>query len=500
AYYPLLAQPPRLSTSTKFIVELIRIQETACGPRASVVATAEAATAPQLAVFDGTWSAGGVPGFVLAGSSRFADRRAAPASSEAVALNPPSTAAATGAAPAGPTERQPPYAWSQTPTDVTVVIPLRPRATARQVRCVFTARGGVSLRVAAAAVPGFPGGAFYDAIVPGESLWTLEDGGSVLTLHVQKAPHEGGGERWTGLWAGEGRAAARAAARAAGRSEASFAEDGWDVPETVDPSELRGFVERLEAVTAEGGGGVGTAGAGGPQQRIATADPVEDEDLEGKAAVFVRFAAASGGDGGDGGDGVASVDCHRARGFSWLCAGPEASPEATTALVCLRSDVDGLVFRVGAAAAPATAMQSQLPPPPPPPLLGFAHVATFDALGYVVASKRDRRFVALARDLSVALVVEATGRLFAYERAGGGGADGPRVRASTAAQRIWEMSDAAAAVAAGQPLEPGRRTSGGGDDELVLGLRELAVLQGVGVARRRAFAVLCEGSVAVLFV
>ncbi|KAI9348308.1 hypothetical protein DFJ73DRAFT_440680 [Zopfochytrium polystomum] len=410
----------RSTGSTTFVLELIRIDLLEIdGPRAIIVSSTEGPAAPHCAFFDRPITRmTATPSFIVLadGSFRLATSGAAepPRSTlsdvDTAPIPSPSTIQQTG----NPGTRTPVYAWYQTATDVTIVIALPLPLTARRVRCVMTATGGVTLSIPTGAtstslshssnLAGFPGGPFYDAISPSDSLWTLEEGGRVLSLHIHKRH---AGTRWPHLWALE--------------SNSESDESGYGVEETVDPSEVASFLERMEMYTS------GTDGEGGSRvgaDRIATTEPVEEEDFEGDRAIAVRFGAA------DGGIELTQLEVVRIPGSFFMCAGMRPLYSATSAqsgdtrTVCFRSDVDGLVYAVGSVASGSTSNYSKI---------GFKHLATLDAMGYILASKRDKKFVTFTRDFSHALIVESGGRLYSYERAI------PRKQAVQARQIVIEL-------------------------------------------------------------
>ena len=65
--------------------------------------------------------------------------------------------------------------------------------------------------------------------------------------------------------------------------------------------------------------------------------------------------------------------------------------------LCLRHDVDGLIWQpTNESAAP------------------WEHVATFNALGYVLAGKRDKKFATCAPDFSYAAVCDCVRHMYVY--------------------------------------------------------------------------------------
>ena len=71
--------------------------------------------------------------------------------------------------------------------------------------------------------------------------------------------------------------------------------------------------------------------------------------------------------------------------------------------LCVRHDVDGIVWQPDA----------DLPDPSHSP---WSHLATFDAFGYVHASKQQRKFTACAPDFSYALVCDSVRHMYVYRQ------------------------------------------------------------------------------------
>lgn len=72
--------------------------------------------------------------------------------------------------------------------------------------------------------------------------------------------------------------------------------------------------------------------------------------------------------------------------------------EAGPPLFCLRHDVDAVVWQPKPVASEAT----------------WNHVGTFNALGYVQASKRDRKFTTCSANLDFAVISDCNRHVFVY--------------------------------------------------------------------------------------
>ena len=77
------------------------------------------------------------------------------------------------------------------------------------------------------------------------------------------------------------------------------------------------------------------------------------------------------------------------------------SPSCQPGYFCLRHDVDGVVW-LPHATSPAN------------PSARWSHVTTFNALGYVQASKRERKFTTCSPDKTYAVISDGVRHVFVY--------------------------------------------------------------------------------------
>ncbi len=118
-------------------------------------------------------------------------------------------------------------------------------------------------------------------------------------------------------------------------------------------------------------------------------------------------------------------------GHQWLfntqVGSASASPKALTRdSLCLRHDVDGLVWEVVADDADAGSVN-------------LAHNGTFSAIGYVQASKEQRKFTAAAPDLSYVAICDRTRHVYIY-RQPSAISDGCDLRNRRSGQRVKQIS------------------------------------------------------------
>ncbi|KND00859.1 uncharacterized protein SPPG_03963 [Spizellomyces punctatus DAOM BR117] len=248
------------------------------------------------------------------------------------------------------------YMWTQTGEDIMITVRLPHITLKKDIHCRFD-NHGIKCKILPPKEETIFDARTFDNIVPGECTWTLENN-RLLTLYIQKANEN---TRWTHLW-----------------------EDEDDVEETVDPSELATFREALEKYTASDE----NPESAYPMQNAMT-ERSEEVDFEGHAAVFVRFAR-------EGGEPTA---ISLTGGQEWLCTCFPWRPRQNESLgsVCLRSDVDALIYDVG------TELQ-------------MTHTSAFNALGFVQASKRDKRFMFVTYDYQKALIIESRRHVYIYRQ------------------------------------------------------------------------------------
>ena len=90
----------------------------------------------------------------------------------------------------------------------------------------------------------------------------------------------------------------------------------------------------------------------------------------------------------------------------------------SSSLLCIRHDIDALVY------SPKIESKALL----------WTHIGTFNALGYVQASKREKKFLTASSDLSFAVLCDCTRHVFVYQQPKGG------VKGPTALQYIHTVT------------------------------------------------------------
>ncbi|KAI9505225.1 hypothetical protein BX070DRAFT_251093 [Coemansia spiralis] len=287
------------------------------------------------------------------------------------------------------------YYWMQSNSDVTVCIELPEKVSAQQISCILS-RSALTLQfinaVNCEAKYSFNNSAFFDHIVADESVWTLENG-SLLTLYLQKG-HEDA--RWSRVFSDD---------------------DG--VLETMDPNEFAEIRAQLEKHTSEQlERPAANARVHPPATRVLDQDSggseFDDEQnlSDGQAVIFSlrqwRTGQAEASSIGGAPDWLCSSFplCVKAHENKESQNNADGNTSALLPPVCLKFDVDGVVFGLCAGNQKA---DDDLK-------VEAHHMGTFSALSYIQASKREKRFMYIDADMSVAVVAESQRRIYIYHQ------------------------------------------------------------------------------------
>ena len=107
-------------------------------------------------------------------------------------------------------------------------------------------------------------------------------------------------------------------------------------------------------------------------------------------------------------------------GKEFLFAKP---PSATSlSLLCIKHDIDAILYTPNLLATPNYSHSLQ-----------WSHINTFNALGYVQASKRDKKFLTCSHDTSYAALTDCNRHVFVYLQPNGG------VKGHTALQYVHTL-------------------------------------------------------------
>lgn len=280
----------------------------------------------------------------------------------------------------------PPYSWTQTSDSVTVAFPL-PSSTPKQaIKVTFSPRT-LTVLVAAEApspsapIPKYTAKVLWDGIQPSSSFWTWDKDDNrsfgVLTLHLDKQ-HED--TRWVQLFAASGQ-----------KPSSPYTEqDEIEVPETLDPSELYNIRESMEKFTE-----ALQSGEKGGIPSLAEGEMDEEIDSQMDKWSFMTWVGENGQ------EPLWAKNLGMDAPISVLSTPLPGYPAVSTSLV-VKNGLDGTVC----------ALQNGSSPSDPPT---WKHTSTFSVLSFVLASKRDTRFVYHARTRAVLAFESGTqGNVYVY--------------------------------------------------------------------------------------
>ncbi|KAG1745920.1 uncharacterized protein EDB91DRAFT_1345583 [Suillus paluster] len=258
-------------------------------------------------------------------------------------------------------QRPPPYSWTQTSDTVTVAFPLPATTPTSSIKVTFSqktltvhVRG--TFHVEGVPLPHYSAKQLWDGIQTSTSVWTWDREGEhsfgLLTLHLDKQSED---TRWMHVFASAG---------TPGGEE--------EVPETLDPSELYLIRESLEKYTEalQSGEDMSGLGLGRGVPALAQGEVDEEVDFSVGRVAFLTWVGEDGGipvwssDFGDSACNVLSIDL------------PGSGPGAS---MVVKNGIDGTLFTLDEAQTVGS-------------LPTWTHGATFSALAFVLASKRDTRF------------------------------------------------------------------------------------------------------------
>ncbi|RHZ78808.1 hypothetical protein Glove_156g46 [Diversispora epigaea] len=274
--------------------------------------------------------------------------------------------------------KEPPYIWTQTSTDVTICFNLPPGTPKSAVHCNFS-KTHLSLTIQHhenknndKSLPCYVFTKLFDLIDPDASLWTIESKIGLLTLHLEKHHNN---TRWSHIFQND---------------------DG--VFETIDSNEFAEFRERLEKYTTEL--------LDSPNRPDKFKSPIGHEmeesiDYEGNTATFYWIN-------------LEGKTCAKtsAGGHEFICKQFEYYGDdnfinnniSIMPSVCLKSDVDGIIYTI----SHTTESNDSLSP------LTMTHTATFNALAFVQASKREKRYMYHDPSNRFVIILEGNHHAFVY--------------------------------------------------------------------------------------
>jgi hypothetical protein len=271
-----------------------------------------------------------------------------------------------------PTTKPPPYSWTQTSESLTVAFPLPsntpkshihvtigPKHLSVLIKDIITIDDSDDEKESSFPFPKYAMKELWDQVDRDSSVWTWDKEGErtvgLLTLHLEKKYE---GTKWPHVFAREG----------------SSSNDP-EVPETVDPSEMYKIREALEKYTADLQNGDG--GGELPSLAQGEMDPTVDTEV-GRKATVSYFDILTGE------ELAPNSSYHEILSFplpipQYLDGQDEDSQEEVmvTRSLTIKTGIDGPLFTA----------------PILPQADTWTHISTFPALAFVLASKRDTRFI-----------------------------------------------------------------------------------------------------------
>lgn len=278
-------------------------------------------------------------------------------------------------------QKPPPYSWTQTSDAVTIAIPLPSSTSTQNIKVAFSTRTltvlvqgtGIETQSNVIPLPRFSLKALWDGIQPSTSLWTwdksAEHSCGILTLHLDKQ-HEG--TRWPQVFASPEHSAQ--SSLLASTSQDHQIED-IEVPETLDPSELYNIREALEKYTAALRDGEDASGLGLGRGVPSLAEGEMDEEVDETVgrSVCVSWVSLTGQSLMDSREESTPINV-------LSLPLPGIYPEPPQPSLIVRNGIDGLLHVLEPATSPDDRPK-------------WTHRSTYSALSFVLASKRDTRFV-----------------------------------------------------------------------------------------------------------
>ncbi|GAA5882742.1 hypothetical protein JCM16303_006573 [Sporobolomyces ruberrimus] len=295
--------------------------------------------------------------------------------------------------------KPPPFSWTQESASLTVAFPIPSTTPTSSIRITLS-RLYLTLHIASPsaaasnssphfALPHVSHKRWWGEIDPHTSVWTFDreaegrdSNFGILTLHLEK---QHAGTKWSDVFATTARP------EDGTQSKIQELEEEWDyeeVAETVDPSELAKISEDMEKWTRgimEGGASNSNEGLGHGVPTSLMGDEMDVEiDADTGRSIVVSWIERDAERGEP-----KVVTPHPTLSYSLLSlplplacsssATPATNPLSSS--ITIKHDVDGLAFQTPSANLVASSPYR------------WVHSSTFPALAFVLASKRDAKFV-----------------------------------------------------------------------------------------------------------
>jgi hypothetical protein len=253
----------------------------------------------------------------------------------------------------------PDYTWSQTDFELTVMFELPPTITKTDILYSLLSNR-LDVRLKSDDSP-LIAGDLCDTVDTNNSTWTLVDN-NVLEIHLFKIQPT----KWTCVVAGDDRG-----------------------KELIDQEKLTEINEQLAQYTSET---LDTKPEGETlksfnTQQLEECDAIPEEDtsiwcFDGESHEILHQV---------------NISSHQ-----WLFSAPSPAPDQSN-IICLRHDVDGVVWQPCFDQATLAT-------------ISWHHAATFNAFGYVQASKQQKKFVSCAPDFSYVFIADCVRHIYVYRQ------------------------------------------------------------------------------------
>jgi hypothetical protein len=258
-----------------------------------------------------------------------------------------------------------PYRWVQSSDDLTIIFQLPPNTPKTAISCSFDVRH-LSLMVINGEEPvvSMPFRKLWDIIDCESSTWTLESSSGLLTIELAKKNEN---VRWLHVF-----------------------EQDDNVREDLSPDQLEEIRDRLEKFTGDAESKpMGVPGWSQPLQHPIATEMDDDIDHDGQNISLSWI---------DGSSGKVTAEVS-AGGQEWISTSFVQPSVDQFSTVCLKMDVDGLVYSIERASP-----------------ISVSHIASFNALAFVQASKRDKRFIYHDPRNTFSIILEGSRNAYIYYR------------------------------------------------------------------------------------
>ncbi|GAA5962184.1 hypothetical protein JCM3765_003890 [Sporobolomyces pararoseus] len=421
---------------------------------------------------------------------------------EMISLSPPSTSSSSSSTPIPiPTPTKPsPFSWTQDSSSLTVAFPIPTTTPTSSIRITIsrnyltlninspkqslsssnTSNTGGSGGISGGSLPKISHKKWWGEIDPHTSVWTFDREPSekegefgILTLHLEKS-HSG--TKWSNVF--------ETTKPSSEEEKITELREEWEyeeILETLDPSELVKISEEMEKWTRgimSQGGGVANSqeglGNGVPTSLMGDEMDVEIDSEIGKKFIISWIEQQQVKP-------PRIVTPHSTIPYSLLSTPLPISNSSTfSSSITIKHDVDGLLFQ-----PPSTSSNK--------PSYQWIHKSTFPALAFVLATKRDTRFIFHYKDQFV-LAIDSpplTTTSTTTNTSGGGGGGGnvfvyfaPKNKETKGKQMVLKIGNNSSSSSPGKVLGvagiESEKTQQGEEDKLavvILCEKELVVLR-----------------------